>query len=156
MSKKRKQKSPVVALLIGAAVLGYFLLTKKGSTATDTGVTTDDGSGTTDAPPPTPPPVYSSGLSTDVINTILTHEQQTALTTAYNTIYSLPSTSWPGWSATEKVMAKLKDNGDLASLQAIAHYITEFLQVGKPLTRTSDNAALYDKIIQIHNTYGIF
>lgn len=150
MTKKDK------ILILGIVAVGGYLLFFNKPQASAT-VINPIGDGTDPAlPPPPPPPVYDSGLSTEIIDVITTHDNQTALTTAYNTIYSLPATNWPGWGATQKVMEMMRNNGDLADLQAISMYITNFLSKGVPLSRSVDNAALYDKIISIHNTYGIF
>lgn len=151
MGKKNK-KSPWLALGIGAAVLGYFLFVKKGSTVTPTDVPPDVSDGSTETPPPPPPPVYNTGLDPTLVTKVLQNQTNTDLQTYYNTIYQLPDDVF---TRVQPVAYQLRQKGDIVALKAIADYITNFLTRGVPLTRTADNAALYDEIMSIHATYGI-
>lgn len=75
MSKRKKQKSPMIALLIGGGVLAYFLFTKKNNgdvtpidNGTGGGEVTDDGTGT-GTQVIQPPPITAS---TEVVTNLQT------------------------------------------------------------------------------------
>lgn len=146
-----KQKEKI--LLLGVGLVGvYFLFIKKPVAATVITPINDDGTGQPALPPP-PPPVYSTGLDSGLVADVINHENDTLLHTYYNTIYSLPTSVF---DKVHPVMETLLNQGKLSELKTIADYITNFLSRGVPLTRTPQYQELYDAMISIHNTYGIF
>lgn len=146
------QQRYVIPLLIVAGTVGFYFYQKSKATVAPGTDISDADSGSIQPELP-PPPVYDSGLDPTLVNQVITHQNETQLTTYYNTVYSLPAAVF---TKIQPTMSLLRANGKTAELKACADYITQFLSKGLPLTRSGNDIALYDQVVAIHNTYGIF